>query len=97
MIHILETLSGRQVERVIGKPHPLMFNVAIERAGVRKDKVLMIGDRLGTDIVGAKKAGIAACFVLTGISTLSDLEQIPSEYQPDILVNDLNDILNALT
>ena len=96
MIQILETLSGRKVERIIGKPQPLMYNLAIELSGVKKDKTLMIGDRLETDIVGAKKAGITACFVLTGISKTSEIELLPSEYQPDILVNDLTDILDAL-
>lgn len=96
MIQILEALSGRSVERTIGKPNALMFEIAVERSQTTKDKVLMIGDRLETDILGAKKAGINTCFVLTGISTLQDLEKLPEKYYPDILVNDLYDLKKLL-
>jgi 4-nitrophenyl phosphatase len=52
---------------VIGKPSPLMFNIALHRAGCRKDDAVMIGDQADTDILGASRAGIDAILVTTGI------------------------------
>lgn len=46
-------------ERVgIGKPHPLMFETALDRLGISKERVVMVGDSLNGDIKGAKEIGI---------------------------------------
>ena len=47
---------------VIGKPSPLMMEIAMERMGLTKDDVLVVGDKLETDIAGgqAMKARTAA-------------------------------------
>lgn len=52
---------------VIGKPSPLMFNIALHRAGASKGDAVMIGDQADTDILGASRAGIDAILVTTGI------------------------------
>jgi len=52
---------------VIGKPSPLMFSIALSRAGSKKSEAVMIGDQADTDILGAEKAGIDAILVTTGI------------------------------
>lgn len=41
------------------KPDPAMFETALERAGVEPERALMIGDRYGHDMEGAKRHGIA--------------------------------------
>lgn len=53
-----------------GKPDPRMFLEAATRASAQKP--LVVGDRLDTDIAGARAAGIPALLVLTGISTARD-------------------------
>jgi putative hydrolase of the HAD superfamily len=40
------------------KPHPRIFEMALEQIGVPADKALFIGDLLKTDIRGAKRAGM---------------------------------------
>jgi len=40
------------------KPHPDIFNYALEEAKADKSDVIMIGDNMGTDILGAKNSGI---------------------------------------
>ncbi|MDG6961957.1 MAG: HAD-IIA family hydrolase [Nitrososphaerota archaeon] len=52
---------------VIGKPSPIMFKTALERAGVRASDAVMVGDQLDTDIEGAGGAGIESVLVLTGL------------------------------
>ncbi len=43
-----------------GKPHPLIFNLAVEEAGVEKGRCVHIGDSYGADYDGARKAGLQA-------------------------------------
>lgn len=51
-----------------GKPDPRIYDVLLERycPTVCKDKVLMIGDTLRTDIKGAQRAGICGALVIEG-------------------------------
>ncbi|UJG44798.1 MAG: HAD-IIA family hydrolase [Candidatus Heimdallarchaeum endolithica] len=96
MIDILEKLSNRKIDTIIGKPKPLMFNEALKSASVKNNETIMFGDRLETDIVGAKNVGINACFVLGGASSLSDLEKIAKTFYPDIITNSLSDLVHSL-
>ena len=51
-----------------GKPDPRVFDALIARycPDVPRDKILMIGDTLRTDIKGAQRAGIKGCLVIEG-------------------------------
>jgi HAD superfamily hydrolase (TIGR01549 family) len=40
------------------KPHPKIFKIALERAGVESHEAILIGDSWENDIVGARNAGI---------------------------------------
>jgi len=51
----------------VGKPHPLMFETAMERTGCSKKQTVMIGDQEDTDVDGANNAGIDSILVLTGV------------------------------
>jgi len=58
---------------VIGKPSPLAFEIALRELGEPKEKVLVVGDRLETDIAGADAAGVDSALILSGVSSLSDV------------------------
>lgn len=60
-----------------GKPDPRIFNALLDRycPEVRKDRVLMIGDTLRTDIKGAQRAGIRGCLVIEGGVTEYEVQQ----------------------
>jgi 4-nitrophenyl phosphatase len=62
----LAAASGTQPE-VVGKPNRPLFNAALERLGTAASVTLMVGDRLDTDILGARKAGLRTAFVTTGV------------------------------
>lgn len=64
----LEATSGRRVDTVIGKPSRIMADAALERLGLGAGDVLLIGDRVETDIALGRAAGIRTVLVLTGIS-----------------------------
>lgn len=46
-----------------GKPDASIFVHALERIGLNKDEVLMVGDNLMTDILGASRAGIKSVWI----------------------------------
>lgn len=62
---------------IYGKPDPKIFDTLLDRCcpDVRKDKILMIGDTLRTDIKGAQRAGIRGCLVLEGGVTEHEMEE----------------------
>jgi len=68
---------------IIGKPQPTLLNLAMKRLGVSRKGTAIMGDRLETDILGGKNAGITTILVLSGISQPEELED--SSYQPDLV------------
>lgn len=69
LVQAVVTASGVEPESA-GKPAPRIFKAAAEGASAQSP--LVIGDRLDTDIAGARAAGIPALLVLTGVSTARD-------------------------
>ena len=51
---------------VIGKPRPLLFQMALEHLSCEASECLMIGDRPDTDIAGAAALGMRTALVRTG-------------------------------
>lgn len=72
---------------VAGKPHRPLFDEAMRRFG--DARALMIGDRLDTDIAGARAAGIDSLLVLTGVDDLAAVRQAPATQRPDFVGADL--------
>ncbi len=58
---------------MVGKPEPLMMQKGIEQLGLQANEVVMVGDRLDTDILAGCRAGTTTVLVLTGVSARSDL------------------------
>jgi phospholysine phosphohistidine inorganic pyrophosphate phosphatase len=73
----------------IGKPNKYMFEVALGTMKVERRQVLMVGDRVSTDVQGAKTAGIKSVLVKTGEFKKSDLS---GNFQPDYVVDQVTDI-----
>ena len=71
---MMEMIIGRRFIK-FGKPDSQMFMFAFERIlakrSITKDKILMVGDTLKTDILGGNKFGIDTALVLSG-NTLHD-------------------------
>ncbi len=68
----VETATGQRAERTVGKPEPDMYAAACDRLG--EGRYLAIGDRLDTDVEGARRAGIDSALVLTGATSGADVE-----------------------
>jgi ribonucleotide monophosphatase NagD (HAD superfamily) len=73
-----------------GKPEPGMFLLAAKRAGSQRP--LVIGDRLDTDLKGARAAGIPGLLVLTGVSDVKETLTAPPEHRPSYIGADLRSL-----
>lgn len=51
---------------LIGKPSPAYFQAALDRLGLGKDEVVMVGDDIASDVGGAQAFGIPGVQVRTG-------------------------------
>lgn len=82
----LMSLLGMSPEVVcFGKPSDRMFAEAQRRSGDRS--MMMIGDQLATDILGANRFGITSTLVLTGLNTRQDIDRKP--IVPHHVIDDL--------
>ncbi len=75
---------------IVGKPHACMMDAALERVSGPPDRILMIGDRLETDIKGGRDAGMRTVLVLTGVARKEDVAA--SDWQPDYVVESLEEL-----
>lgn len=78
------------------KPHPEIFEVAMRHARVKdKNKVLMIGDSLTSDMAGGQAAGIDTCFYNPkGLSAKGNSEEVQRRCTYEI--RDLREVLEIV-
>jgi HAD superfamily hydrolase (TIGR01457 family) len=75
---------------VIGKPNPVVVDIAMKMMGVRREETAIIGDRFDTDIAVAKKLGMNSILVLSGIETPATVKA--SHIQPDYIFKSLHEL-----
>jgi 4-nitrophenyl phosphatase len=78
---------------IIGKPSPLLFELAAKRMGMQKDVLLVVGDRLETDIAGGQAWGARTALVLSGVSSAQ--QAAAWRPLPDIVATDLAELVGA--
>jgi len=66
---------------VIGKPEPPLLEAALAQLGQPITCTALVGDRLETDIAGARRLGLAAILVLSGVTREPPPPE--SDLQPD--------------
>jgi HAD superfamily hydrolase (TIGR01450 family) len=72
MIAAVEAVTGKRVEAIVGKPSPIILQVALEALGVAASVCVIVGDRIETDIEMGKRLGLATVLVLSGITRPGD-------------------------
>ena len=75
---------------VVGKPSPLMFKIALERADCKKGDAVMVGDQLETDIRGAENAGIDSILVTSGV------DKSPGSHTPLAVISNVDEIASLI-
>ncbi len=91
-VRMLEAASGVPAVYV-GKPHRFAFALALQTLGLGSEQVLMVGDRVQTDVLGAHQMGLQAVLVKTGEFDPGDLD---GEIQPDLILERIADLPRAL-
>jgi HAD superfamily hydrolase (TIGR01450 family) len=90
LVAVVSAITG-QTPLVTGKPDPAMHAECVRRTGAQRP--LVVGDRLDTDIEGARRAGAASLLVLTGVTDPSALLAAGPEHRPDLLAPDATGLL----
>lgn len=93
MARLVEASTGRYPE-FFGKPSKHTLNYMIQETGYRPDEIAIVGDRLYTDIAVADQSEVTSILVLSGESTLKDVEN--GDVKPDVIVKDLSEITREL-
>lgn len=96
MMLLIEGATGRRPDFVAGKPNPCMIQMVIDKYGLLPCEVAVVGDRLNTDILSAINAGVISVCVLTGETTLADIDAAPAKRKPDYVFDSIKDIYEIL-
>jgi len=91
-VGMLERAAGVRA-MYIGKPSSYVFELTMETISLQKREVLMVGDRVSTDIEGAKEFGIRTVLLRTGEFDESDLIE---GVEPDYIIDSVRDVLKVV-
>jgi NagD protein len=89
IVSMLEAATGRKAFSV-GKPSPVMFRFACAELGVEPEQVTVVGDTMETDILGGVQLGCETVLVLSGGTSLGDLQRFA--YGPDRVIGSVADL-----
>jgi glycerol-1-phosphatase len=81
----VETATG-VTAMTLGKPDPQLFLTALDRLG--DGRALAVGDRLDSDVAGARAAGIDAAVVLTGVTPRAEAQAALDDEQGVVAIAD---------
>lgn len=96
MVAALETCTGIEPAKIIGKPNPYTIFSIIDKERESPHNTVIVGDRITTDILAGKNAKTTTVLVKTGAgekerSKIRDLNIVP-----DFILNSIKDILPLL-
>lgn len=94
IVSAIATASGRQPEVVIGKPETWLVEMALKEWRVSPQEVLLVGDRLDTDIECGNRLGCDTALVLTGVTT--DAEAHKGDVRPTFVLSSVSELLGNL-
>lgn len=81
---------------VIGKPSPLMIELAMKKAGVLPSETAVIGDRVYTDVKSGKNAGVLGILVLSGETNPEMLKMLDESERPDIVLDSAGEMIRVI-
>ena len=94
-IAALEHMTGRKVELLAGKPSRLITDVVLQTLGLPAERVMMVGDRLETDIYMGQQAGMLTAVTLTGVSRREDVEKMA--VPPDYIIENIGALVQIVS
>ncbi|EPM2877764.1 HAD-IIA family hydrolase [Escherichia coli] len=72
----IEKISGRK-PFYVGKPSPWIIRAALNKMQAHSEETVIVGDNLRTDILAGFQAGLETILVLSGVSSLDDIDSMP--------------------
>ena len=78
---------------VIGKPHEYALLKVLELADTPRDRAVIVGDNLATDIVAGNRVGIHTVLVLTGLTSREQAQNATGEMKPERIVQTLSELV----
>ncbi|MFN7991317.1 MAG: HAD-IIA family hydrolase [Candidatus Micrarchaeia archaeon] len=85
IVAAIEFASGKR-PHIVGKPNPFLLELMLKEHGLKKEEMLMVGDRLDTDITFAKNCGIRSALVLSGTAKRGDIKQLKPDFVYETVV-----------
>lgn len=92
LVQAVQNATGR-TPVVAGKPHPPVFEEAVRRLQARRP--IVVGDRVDTDIAGARASGLPSVAVLSGVGDLAQLAVLSESERPTWVGADLGCLHHA--
>ncbi len=90
MLALFEKATGKTPEKIFGKPNKEMLDYIIKRHEAAVDELIIIGDRIYTDMEMANQIGCDFILVLSGETKKEDLSKLKS--QPALIVENLGQL-----
>lgn len=90
------TASTGKTPTYFGKPYRETVDMICEATGYAREQMCIFGDRLYTDIAIGRRHGVTAVLVLTGETTVANVEQAAPADRPDFLFPSLDEVDSAL-
>lgn len=90
----IEAATGTTCRHSFGKPDPLMLQAALATLPpLAPEQVVMVGDRLHTDLEMATTAGVRSAVVLTGEATAAQVAALPASSAPDFVLDRIDRLI----
>jgi NagD protein len=86
----IEMTTGKQAY-FVGKPNPLMMRHALKKLNCHRVDAVIIGDSMDTDIIAGIESELDTVLVLSGCTTLKDIDNFP--YRPKYVLKDVGEII----
>lgn len=94
MLASIEVASGQKAISA-GKPETMMFELASKLHKHEKNRTVIIGDHLDTDILGGKSAGVKTILIISDQSIEDELRN--SEIKPDYIIYSLEELFTEIS
>jgi ribonucleotide monophosphatase NagD (HAD superfamily) len=93
MAALIQASTGK-TPKVIGKPNKEVVESIASKYGLKKEDMVIVGDRLYTDIKTGKNAGISSVLVYSGETKKEDYKN--SEIRADYVFDSVKDMIDLI-
>ena len=93
-LQMFKASTGKMPDVIVGKPNEIMAKELCFNLSLKKEEIIMVGDRLYTDILFGVNNKMKSALVLSGETTLESYEK--SGIKADLVLKDVNELVNYI-